>query len=138
MGFGSNLMFRTDQMGYTDMMEKRQLFLRSYQFSRKKSMAERIKGSFFRVKRVIGVRLRSATKLRKVVWLRIRSFGLFYSTRRRKFFFLRLHHHNHHCCGHGSSSSYCFFQELVTLLSFCCPICFLFVVLGRKYYWGRK
>ncbi|KAI8028268.1 hypothetical protein LOK49_LG02G00147 [Camellia lanceoleosa] len=30
-------------------MEKRQLFLRSYQFCRKKSVAERIKGSFFRV-----------------------------------------------------------------------------------------
>ncbi|KAK2966185.1 hypothetical protein RJ640_008751 [Escallonia rubra] len=81
--------FRSE-MGYTD-MEKRQLFLRSYQFSRKKSVGERIRRSFFRVKRVIWVRLRSARKLRKMIWFRLRN-GLFYSTRRRMF--LRLHNNS--------------------------------------------
>ncbi|THG19690.1 hypothetical protein TEA_024970 [Camellia sinensis var. sinensis] len=49
---------------YSMEMEKRQLFLRSYQFCRKKSVAERIKGSFFRVKRVVWSRFRSARKIR--------------------------------------------------------------------------
>ncbi|KAI5658272.1 hypothetical protein M9H77_27065 [Catharanthus roseus] len=105
LNLSSNFMFRSDNnnmMGYSDMMEKRQLFLRSYQFSRKKSMGERIKGSFFRVKRVICIRLRSAKKIRKAVWLRIR-YGLFYNTRRRKFF-LRLHSNNNDNNHHRSSS----------------------------------
>ncbi|KAI8024539.1 hypothetical protein LOK49_LG03G00584 [Camellia lanceoleosa] len=72
-------------------MEKRQLFLRSYQFCRKKSDAERIKGSFFRVKRVVWSRFRSARKIRKIVWFRLR-YGLFYSTTKRNF--LRLHNPN--------------------------------------------
>nr|GMC49572.1 Lamin tail domain-containing protein [Ipomoea batatas]GME18255.1 Lamin tail domain-containing protein [Ipomoea batatas]GME19589.1 Lamin tail domain-containing protein [Ipomoea batatas]GME19590.1 Lamin tail domain-containing protein [Ipomoea batatas] len=71
--------------------EKRQLFLRSYQFSRKRSVAERIKGSFFRVKRVIWIRLRSARKLRRIVWLKLKH-GLF--SWRRNRVFLRLHKHN--------------------------------------------
>ncbi|KAL6964543.1 hypothetical protein U1Q18_035594 [Sarracenia purpurea var. burkii] len=75
---------------YTD-MEKRQLFLRSYQFSRKKSVSERIKGSFFRVKRVIWVRLRSARKIRKMIWFRLR-YSHFYSSRKSRF--LRLHNQN--------------------------------------------
>nr|XP_027114998.1 uncharacterized protein LOC113733058 [Coffea arabica] len=95
---------RSDNMGYTD-MEKRQLFLRSYQFSRKKSMAERIKKSFFRVKRVIWVRLRSAKKIRKMVWSRLK-YGFFFTSRRRRFF-LRLHGNNHYATSHGLSSS-CF------------------------------
>ncbi|KAG9130280.1 hypothetical protein Leryth_004274 [Lithospermum erythrorhizon] len=81
-------------------MEKRQLFLRSYQFSRKKSVSERIKGSFFRVKRVVFMRLKTARKIRKMVWLRIR-YGFFCFRRRR--FFLRLHR----TYGYSWSSSYC-------------------------------
>ncbi|KAK6915761.1 hypothetical protein RJ641_020878 [Dillenia turbinata] len=69
-------------------VEKRQLFLRSYQFSRKRSLTERIKRSLFRVKRVVCLRLKSARKFRKLVWFRLRFF--FY--RRRKF--LRLLHSN--------------------------------------------
>ncbi|KAK7853558.1 hypothetical protein CFP56_035487 [Quercus suber] len=48
-------------------MEKRQLFLRSYQFCRKRSLSERLKGSFIRVKRVICLRLRCARRFRKLV-----------------------------------------------------------------------
>ncbi|CAL0316525.1 unnamed protein product [Lupinus luteus] len=44
------------------MIEKRQLFLRSYQFSRKKSLTERIKGSIVRVKKVVWLRLRSVRR----------------------------------------------------------------------------
>ncbi|KAL9691589.1 hypothetical protein QQ045_012013 [Rhodiola kirilowii] len=46
------------------MMEKRQLFLRSYQFTRKKSVAERVKG--FSIK-VIRFPLKSAKKVRKII-----------------------------------------------------------------------
>lgn len=99
---GSGQIFRSDSMGYTD-MEKRQLFLRSYQFCRKKTVSEKIKSSFIRVKRVIWVRLRSAKKIRKMVWFRIRH-GLFYSTKRRRWF-LRLHNHNNYC--YRSSSYSC-------------------------------
>ncbi|KAM7474416.1 hypothetical protein LguiB_021659 [Lonicera macranthoides] len=76
---------RSESMRYTD-MEKRQLFLRSYQFSRKKSLKERINGSFFRVKKAIWVRLRSAKKIRKIVWFKFRYYGLCYSSRRNRRF----------------------------------------------------
>ncbi|XAR56197.1 hypothetical protein NMG60_11036579 [Bertholletia excelsa] len=69
-------------------MDKRHLFLRSYRFCRKKSIGERIKGSFFPVKRVIYDRLRSTRKIRKKVWFRFRH-GLFCSSRKRRF--IRLH-----------------------------------------------
>ncbi|KAL8481957.1 hypothetical protein ACS0TY_028193 [Phlomoides rotata] len=61
--------------GYKEQVEKRQLFLRSYQFSRKQSVGDRIKKSFFRVKKVIWVRLISARKLRKMLCFRIRITG---------------------------------------------------------------
>ncbi|KAF5952074.1 hypothetical protein HYC85_010018 [Camellia sinensis] len=92
---------------YTE-MEKRQLFLRSYQFSRKKSVAERIKGSFFRVKRVVWSRLRSARKIRKIVWFRLR-YGFFYSTRKRNF--LRLHNPN------ASTTTSCLFKYSVCVFN---------------------
>ncbi|KAM3219386.1 hypothetical protein P3L10_023917 [Capsicum annuum] len=99
--------FRTETGGYTD-MEKRQLFLRSYQFSRKKSASERIKKSFFRVKRVIWVKLRSATKIRKLVWLRFK-YGIFGYRRRRRTFFRRLQNSSYYNNTSGwSSSSSCF------------------------------
>ncbi|GAA0154112.1 hypothetical protein Leryth_011893 [Lithospermum erythrorhizon] len=102
--------FRMDhhQIGYTD-MEKRQLFLRSYQFSRKKSVTERIKGSFFRVKRVASLRLKSARKMRKMVWSRLLKYG-FFCNRRRRFRFLRLHNlGNYPNCPYGSNGfSSCF------------------------------
>ncbi|KAK4427533.1 hypothetical protein Salat_1522200 [Sesamum alatum] len=86
--------------GYTE-LEKRQVFLRSYQFSRKQSVAERIKKSFFRVKKVMWVRFRSARKLRKLLWLKLKN-GLFFTTRRRRFF-LRLHNSSSYGFCHGSS-----------------------------------
>ncbi|XP_065854806.1 uncharacterized protein [Euphorbia lathyris] len=93
-------------LGYTEhsslMMEKRQLFLRSYQFCRKQSLTERMKKSLIRMKKVIWLKLRSARKIRKLVWSRLR-FALNFRRRRR---FLRLlNHHNHHC---SDDSSYCF------------------------------
>ncbi|PSS18988.1 Envelope glycoprotein like [Actinidia chinensis var. chinensis] len=87
---GTGPIFRAEN-GYP-YMEKRQLFLRSYQFSRKKkTVGERISGSFFRVKKVICVRLRSTRKVRKMVWSRVRN-GLFFASRKRRF--LRLHSQN--------------------------------------------
>ncbi|KAF5739937.1 hypothetical protein HS088_TW12G01151 [Tripterygium wilfordii] len=71
---------------YLMMMEKRQLFLRSYQFNRKGSLTERIKRSLTRVKRVFWFRLRSAHKIRKLVWSRLRYIILY----RRKRRFLRV------------------------------------------------
>jgi hypothetical protein len=71
MNMTTNPLFRSDSFGYYShcypheqhnytMMEKRQLFLRSYQFSRNKTFSERIKGSF------VHVALRSARKLRRL------------------------------------------------------------------------
>ena len=88
---GLNPIFRNESFGYYIaeqnymMMEKRQLFLRSYQFCRKRSLSERIKGSLVRVKRVICLRLRSACRIRKLVCSRLR-YGFYYRRRR----FLRL------------------------------------------------
>ncbi|KAH7833312.1 hypothetical protein Vadar_005041 [Vaccinium darrowii] len=110
---GLGPVFSRSEMGYpfnyhypnTD-MEKRQLFLRSYQFSRKKkSVGERIKGSFFRVKRVIWVRLRSARKIRKMVWSRLKLALLGCARRKR---FLRLHSQNSIRNTNSSWSSSCF------------------------------
>ncbi|KAI4368244.1 hypothetical protein MLD38_016821 [Melastoma candidum] len=53
------------------MMEKRQLFLRSYQFSRKRSLPERIRRSFTKAKRVIWFKLRLAARYRKLVCSRL-------------------------------------------------------------------
>ncbi|CAN4110839.1 unnamed protein product [Withania somnifera] len=100
MSCGAMNMFRTET-GYTD-IEKRQLFLRSYQFSRKKSVNERIKKSFFRVKRVIWVKLRSATKIRKLIWLKLK-YGIFGYRRRRRRFFRRLQNSNYYNAGCSSS-----------------------------------
>ncbi|OWM72353.1 uncharacterized protein LOC116197510 [Punica granatum] len=72
--------FRIDSMeqqgflnSYTNclMMEKRQLFLRSYQFSRKRTLSERIRRCLIRSKRVIWSRLRCVRKLRKLVWSKL-------------------------------------------------------------------
>ncbi|XP_010455004.1 PREDICTED: uncharacterized protein LOC104736677 [Camelina sativa] len=77
---------------YGEYLEKRQLFLRSYQFSRKQSFTEKVSRSVKRVKRVVLRRLRSARrlKLKRVVWWsRLRS--AFYYRRRRFFRLLHLH-----------------------------------------------
>ncbi|KAL5580444.1 hypothetical protein UlMin_012886 [Ulmus minor] len=77
------------------MIEKRQLFLRSYQFCRKKSLTERIKRSLVRVKRIIWLRLKSGIRFRKLACFRIRC-G--FSYRRRRFVrLLNNYHHNHNC-----------------------------------------
>ncbi|XP_020572441.1 uncharacterized protein LOC110019195 [Phalaenopsis equestris] len=56
-------------------MEKRQLFLRSYQFSRKPpgGAAERLRSSTVRVGRLICFRLRAARRLPRLLWARLRS-----------------------------------------------------------------
>ncbi|CAA3018989.1 Hypothetical predicted protein [Olea europaea subsp. europaea] len=103
-------MLRSEK-GYTvTELEKRQLFLRSYQFSKKQSLTEKIKKSLFRVKRVIWGRFRSARKLRKMLWLKLKN-GLFFTSRRRRRrrFFLRLHNSNSRAALKDvSCPSYCF------------------------------
>ncbi|OAY42475.1 uncharacterized protein LOC122724690 [Manihot esculenta] len=103
---GPTLILRSDSLlGYTEqsslMMEKRQLFLRSYQFCRKKSLTEKIKRYLVRVKKVMWLKLRSACKLRRLVWSRLRY--SFYCRRRRNF--IRFRSPNHHYCSYPSSSS---------------------------------
>uniref|UniRef100_A0A1D1XKT4 Uncharacterized protein n=1 Tax=Anthurium amnicola TaxID=1678845 RepID=A0A1D1XKT4_9ARAE len=66
-----------------DYMEKRQVFLRSYQFSRKQTAADRIRGSLVRVRRLISVKLRAARRLRRLVWLRLRHAACVGARRRR-------------------------------------------------------
>ncbi|CAA7017198.1 unnamed protein product [Microthlaspi erraticum] len=75
--------------GYGEYLEKRQMFLRSYQFSRKQSFAEKVTSSVKRVKRFVWTRLRSARRLKRVVWSRLRS--AFFNRRKRFFRFLNLH-----------------------------------------------
>ncbi|KAL1212734.1 hypothetical protein V5N11_021288 [Cardamine amara subsp. amara] len=74
--------------------EKRQLFLRSYQFSRKQSFSEKVKRSVKRVKRVVLARLRSVRRLKRVVWSRFRSVFCY---RRRRFFRLFHLHEPSYC-----------------------------------------
>ncbi|KAJ6816825.1 uncharacterized protein M6B38_355690 [Iris pallida] len=54
-------------------VEKRQLFLRSYHFSRKKSRAQRVGSYAVRVRRLICARLRSARRLPRRLWYRLRA-----------------------------------------------------------------
>ncbi|KAE8681258.1 hypothetical protein F3Y22_tig00111332pilonHSYRG00048 [Hibiscus syriacus] len=75
------------------MMEKRQLFLRSYQFCRKRTVTERIKTTLAGFKRVVWFRLRSARKLRRMVLSRIR-FAFLCS--RRRYVRVKNNHYRHH------------------------------------------
>lgn len=68
--FRSEYMFWEQQGGY---IERRQLFLRSYHFSRKKSPRERVRHSLVRVRRLVWVRLRAARRLPRLLWARLRS-----------------------------------------------------------------
>lgn len=106
---GANPLFRSESFGYYyhdqyhqnhTMMEKRQLFLRSYQFCRKKSVSERIRGSLVRVKKVVWIKLRSVLRLRRLVCSRLKC-GFYY--RRRRFSRLLNTHNRKH-----DSSSSCF------------------------------
>ncbi|CAL0308526.1 unnamed protein product [Lupinus luteus] len=99
-GYYNNHYYPNDQNHYSyTMIEKRQLFLRSYQFSRKKSLSERIKGSLVGVKKVVWLRLKSAMKLRRLVFSRFRIKCGFYYRRTR---FSRLIN------GHSRKSGYSF------------------------------
>ncbi|KAI3509175.1 hypothetical protein L2E82_24373 [Cichorium intybus] len=78
-------------------VEKRQLFLRSYQFSRKQSGGQRVKRSLFRVKKLIWVKLRAAKKIHKMIWMKLRhGFSFSYGFRRKRF--IRLNHNNNSLC----------------------------------------
>ncbi|XP_039118443.1 uncharacterized protein LOC120254398 [Dioscorea cayenensis subsp. rotundata] len=68
MMMGRAPMLRSEE-GY---MEKRQLFLRSYHFSRKRTTMDRIRRSLVRVRCLILVRLRTARRLPFLVWCRLR------------------------------------------------------------------
>ncbi|CAA0824787.1 Unknown protein [Striga hermonthica] len=82
-------------------LEKRQLFLKSYQFSRKQSVSQRINRALLRAKRVIWVRLRSAGKLRRVLWLSLKN-RIFFTAggrrrrKRRRRWFLSLRNGKYH------------------------------------------
>ncbi|KAL4188450.1 hypothetical protein AMTRI_Chr08g202400 [Amborella trichopoda] len=52
--------------------EKRQVFLRSYKFCRKKGVSEKIKLSIFRVRKFMWVRFRQLRRLRGLIWARLR------------------------------------------------------------------
>ncbi|KAM6578511.1 hypothetical protein CsatB_030348 [Cannabis sativa] len=96
--------YYTNLNGNSTMIEKRQVFLRSYQFCRKKSLSERIKRSLVRVKRVIWLRLKSARRFRKLACFRFRC-G--FSYRRRRFVRLLNNNNNNHIkC--NNSNSHCF------------------------------
>ncbi|XP_010680187.2 uncharacterized protein LOC104895392 [Beta vulgaris subsp. vulgaris] len=84
-------------------LEKRQLFLRSYQFSRKQSFGERIKTSLVRVKRLIMVRVRSVRRLRKLVWPGLR-FAI-YNKRRRLFKLLNQYYYFNNNSNNTKNSS---------------------------------
>ncbi|KAJ4898457.1 hypothetical protein Rs2_25251 [Raphanus sativus] len=76
-------------------VEKRQLFLKSYQFSRKQSLTEKIKRSVGRVvKKVVWMKLKSARRLKRVVWSRLKT-AFFYHHRR---FFRLLRPNKHSSC----------------------------------------
>ncbi|XP_012569915.1 uncharacterized protein [Cicer arietinum] len=85
-----NPLFRSESFGYYyfpdqnyTMIEKRQLFLRSYQFCRKKkSLTERIKGSLVRTKKVVWLKLRNAIRLRRLVSFPRFKCGFYYRRRR--------------------------------------------------------
>lgn len=70
-------------------MEKRQLFLRSYHFSRKKSGMEKLRCSAVRVRRLVCVRLRAARRLPRLLWSRLRC-DWYGHRNRRRFRFQRL------------------------------------------------
>lgn len=88
MNMSINPLFRSDSFGYYShyccnpheqqnytLMEKRQLFLRSYQFTRKRSFSDRMKRCLIRVKRVA---LRSGRKLKSI------KCGFYYRRHRNK------------------------------------------------------
>ncbi|KAK9678327.1 hypothetical protein RND81_11G203900 [Saponaria officinalis] len=64
--------YQTNKELQTNYLEKRQVFLRSYQFSRKQSFGEKLRRYLVRVKRLILLRVCSARKLRRVVWSGLR------------------------------------------------------------------
>ncbi|KAI3993335.1 hypothetical protein MKX01_010078 [Papaver californicum] len=64
----SSMNINNNQMKQHSYMEKRQVFLRSYQFSRKTSFLEQIKNTLLRLKRLFLLRLRSAFKIRRIIW----------------------------------------------------------------------
>lgn len=102
----SNMLYM-NMNAYEEYMEKRQLFLRSYQFCRKKSLTERMRASLFRVKRVIWLRLKNARRIRKLVWSRLR----FICRRRRRFVRLMNQHNyynNYYSTSNNNNNSSCF------------------------------
>ncbi|KAI0512328.1 hypothetical protein KFK09_012967 [Dendrobium nobile] len=71
-------------------IEKRQLFLRSYHFSRKRdTAAERLRSSTVRVGRLICFRLRAARRLPHLLWAGLRAALYGRRRRHRRFSLLR-------------------------------------------------
>ncbi|XP_074293918.1 uncharacterized protein LOC141621117 [Silene latifolia] len=82
-------------------LEKRQLFLRSYQFSRKQSFGAKLKRSLVRVKRLFWVRVRSARRLRRLVWSDLRK-ALY--VKRRRLSRLVNYYYNAHCSSNNNTT----------------------------------
>ncbi|KAG6590523.1 hypothetical protein SDJN03_15946, partial [Cucurbita argyrosperma subsp. sororia] len=78
--------YYSDQGYSSTLMEKRQLFLRSYQFCTKKSVPQKINASLLKIKRVIWVRLKN---------LLLHSCRLRNASRSRRRRSVRLHHPIH-------------------------------------------
>ncbi|WOK95204.1 hypothetical protein Cni_G03911 [Canna indica] len=68
--FRADYMFWWEQQG--EYMERRQVFLRSYHFSRKQPPRERVRGTLLRVRRLVWARLRDARRLPRLLWSRLR------------------------------------------------------------------
>ncbi|GAB2282513.1 hypothetical protein Dimus_017054 [Dionaea muscipula] len=61
------------ERGSSRYMENRQQILRSYQFTRKQSLGEKIRSWLIKARRIIWLRFQSASRLRRVIWSRLHS-----------------------------------------------------------------
>ncbi|CAL9047581.1 unnamed protein product [Musa banksii] len=69
--FRADYMFWWEQQG--EFMERRQLFLRSYHFSRRQGPRERVRRTLLRVRRLVWARLRAARRLPRLLWAKLRA-----------------------------------------------------------------
>lgn len=119
----SGTWYQTNGELQTNYLEKRQLFLRSYQFSRKQSLGDRLKRSLVRVKRLVWVRAKSARRLPKVIWSGLR-FAL-YNKRRRLFKLLnQYYYYNNNTIDKNSKFFKNFKYELFHRSNVSLPPCF--------------
>ncbi|RRT40983.1 hypothetical protein B296_00058153 [Ensete ventricosum] len=56
-----------------EFLERRQLFLRSYHFSRRQGPRQRVRRTLLRVRRLVWARLRAARRLPRLLWAKLRA-----------------------------------------------------------------